>query len=207
MTTPHPRAAHAAVRYPRAFGGDDAALLHGLRHGDHEAQTELFRRHAPLVERLLVRVLGWDAELEDLVQEVFLRALRGLPSLRGDHESLRPWLRRVTVYTARETLRRRRVRRMLGTPANGELPEQAADAIDPARLQALRSTRRLLERLPATEGIPLTLRFIDGMELTEVAAACDVSLATTKRRLRKARTRFQKLAGRDPVLREYLPQP
>ena len=48
------------------------------------------------------------------------------------------------------------------------------------------------------------LRFVDGMELTEVAAACETSLATIKRRLARAGARFEAAARRQPVLEEWL---
>jgi RNA polymerase sigma-70 factor (ECF subfamily) len=61
--------------------------------------------------------------------------------------------------------------------------------------------------LPADERIPFALRFIDGMELTEVARACTVSLATIKRRLSRAEQRFTAFAALEPALAEWLSAP
>ena len=63
---------------------------------------------------------------------------------------------------------------------------------------------RVLDVLPVDERIPFALRFIDGMELTEVAAACDVSLATIKRRLARSEKRFVAVAARYPELGPWL---
>ena len=70
--------------------------------------------------------------------------------------------------------------------------------------EALEETYRVLDLMPADERIAFALRFVEGMELTEVADACGVSLATIKRRLSRAETRFVAMAGRREPLREWL---
>ena len=59
------------------FDSDDAAFVDSFRAGDRHAQAELYRRYATHIERVLYRVLGWDEEVLELVQEVFLRAIAG----------------------------------------------------------------------------------------------------------------------------------
>ena len=59
------------------------------------------------------------------------------------------------------------------------------------------------EQLPAKERVVFALRFIEGMDVTEVAALCEISPATVKRRTQSAQERFWRLAGRDPVLKEW----
>ena len=61
-----------------------------------------------------------------------------------------------------------------------------------------------LGRLPADERIAFALRFIDGMELVEAAAACRVSLSTFKRRMLRAERKFAERARREPALAEWL---
>jgi RNA polymerase sigma-70 factor (ECF subfamily) len=85
-----------------------------------------------------------------------------------------------------------------------ELPDVQASAAPPEVLDALRATYAALDKLPADERIAFALRFIDGMELTEVAAACDTSLATIKRRLARAGARFEVEARKHPVLEAWL---
>jgi RNA polymerase sigma-70 factor (ECF subfamily) len=70
--------------------------------------------------------------------------------------------------------------------------------------EALRTTYRLLSSLNIDEQIAFTLRFIEGMELREVAGACGVSLATTKRRLVRAEARFLALARLEPSLAQWV---
>jgi RNA polymerase sigma-70 factor (ECF subfamily) len=70
--------------------------------------------------------------------------------------------------------------------------------------EAVRATYRVLAALPVDERIPFALRFIEGMELTEVARACDVSLATVKRRLTSAQKKFAKIASTYPELSDWV---
>jgi RNA polymerase sigma-70 factor (ECF subfamily) len=64
----------------------------------------------------------------------------------------------------------------------------------------MRCTYLVLNELPADERIAFALRFIDGMELVELAEACCTSVATVRRRLRRAEERFVRKARRYPVL-------
>ncbi len=85
-----------------------------------------------------------------------------------------------------------------------ELPERGVEPHDALATETLRATYRVLERMGSDERIAFALRFIDGMELTEVAQASRVSLATVKRRLNRAHTQFQELAKSEPALAEWL---
>ena len=70
--------------------------------------------------------------------------------------------------------------------------------------EAVRATYRVLDAFPEDERIAFSLRFISEMQLTEVAAACRVSLATIKRRLARAEKRFVEAARNHPALCERL---
>jgi RNA polymerase sigma-70 factor (ECF subfamily) len=120
-----------------------------------------------------------------------------------DPSRLRGWLSQVAVFTARGIIRRRRRRRWLRFYAPEDVPEESASATQPVH-DALRRARAILDRMDVDDRIAFALRFIDGMELTEVADACQVSLATIKRRLAAARARFEDAARHDPVLGEML---
>lgn len=181
----------------------DGQLVEAAVRGDEAAAGEIFDRHAPRVRRVLARVLGPDGDLQDLVQDVFVFALRDLSKVR-DPDALGAWLTGVAVHTARRAIRKRTRWRWIRFFAPEDVPEQPSDGHDHDASEALVATFRILDRLPADERIAFSLRFLDGMELTEVAAACDVSLATVKRRLRRAEDTFRAAAANDPALRDRL---
>lgn len=184
-------------------GLDDRALVLALRAGHPAAKAELFDRHAQAVERILLRILGSDAELGDLLHEVFVRALEFIHTLE-DPDALKSWLTGIAVITARECLRRRARGRWLRFLAPSDLPEPAASSPSPEVVQALRATYAVLDRLGTDDRIAFALRFIEGLELADVARACKVSLNTIKRRLARAEQRFLAIAKREPALEDWL---
>jgi RNA polymerase sigma-70 factor (ECF subfamily) len=163
----------------------------------------LYERHAPAVHRALRSTLGPDADLPDLLQDVFLRALDNIAEL-DDYERLRGWLSSIAVFTARALIRRRARRAWLSlfSPQRAALQEQAPPSTE-ARL-ALREVYELLDRLPVDERMAFALRIIDGLTLPEAAEACRVSLATFKRRLARAERAFVQAAEQRPALQPWL---
>ncbi len=155
--------------------------------------------------RILVRILGQDSELEDVHHEVFVRALSSIETLE-DPACLTKWMVSVAVFSARTCLQRRYRGRWLAFLAPDELDESAAarDERDGDARAELDLTYSVLARLPSDERIVFTLRFVEGMALAELASACNTSLATVKRRLKRAESRFLGLARRHPVLSDWL---
>lgn len=200
---PLPRRPRERQRAGIGFAGDRAVLVAGLRRGDEGAAAAFFHEYSSLVQRTLARILGADPDLPDAMQEVFLRALRSADHIR-EPQALTEWLRRLTVFTAMDWLRSRRRRRwlLLLEPAHLHRPPFAV--VDESGRDALRATYRVLDRMNAEDRTVFALRFLDGLELTQLADACDCSLATVKRRLGRARKRFEAVAQREPALQTWL---
>jgi RNA polymerase sigma-70 factor, ECF subfamily len=186
-----------------AFAGTDAEIVDGVRRGDPGARGAFYDRHADHVHRVLYRTLGFHPDLADLHHDVFVRALTSLQRL-DDPSALKGWLTMIAVHVARSAIARRKRRSWLWFFPGKDLPEVDSGAASGEVLDALRATYQALDRLPVDERIAFALRFVDGMELTEVAAACDTSLATIKRRLARAGARFEAEARRRPVLAPWL---
>ena len=196
--------ARLAPVVPLFAAGSDEALVAALRAGDPRARAQLFDAYGPHVQRVLARVLGVDQELSDLLHDVFVEAFSSFDRL-SDPRALRGWLTTIAVFTARGCIRKRKRRswlRFFG--AGDDLPEVAAPAGQSEAALALRQVQAVLDRMPDDDRIAFALRFLDGMELTEVAEACQVSLATIKRRLVRAEERFRREAAREPALARWL---
>jgi RNA polymerase sigma-70 factor (ECF subfamily) len=183
--------------------GDDRALVKALLDGHRAAKAELFDRYAPHVERILIRILGHDHELADLLHEVFARSLAGLGTLE-DPSALKGWLTGITVFTARECIRRRVRGRWLRFFAPEDLPDIETITTDEETREALRITYALLDRLGPDDRIAFALRFFEGLEIVSIASACGVSINTAKRRIVRAQRRFVALAEREPALKGWL---
>ena len=174
----------------------DAAsnLLEGLGERAPWAERLLVQRYAAVVERILSRILGSTAELDDLAQEVFVRVFDRVALLR-DPQALGGFVSSITVFVAREAIRAKRRRWWLSLFAADQPPEVELSGVDPVAREAVRAFYEVVGKLPDDERIAFCLRYVEGMELSEIAAACETSLSTLKRRLRDAERRFSRLAG------------
>jgi RNA polymerase sigma-70 factor (ECF subfamily) len=184
------------------FEGDDAALVDGVRAGRVDALAALYDRHVDAVHGVVFRVLGPDRDHDDVVQDVFVRALESLPRLR-DPSVLRSWLVGIAVMTIRIHLQRRRRQRWLRFLPSHELPEPAAPS-DDAASDELKEVWRILAELPPDERIALVLCRVEGLALDDAAAACAMSVATLRRRLARGEAKFLARAARRPGLSRWL---
>jgi RNA polymerase sigma-70 factor (ECF subfamily) len=188
------------VSLPTARAGQaptDGALVVAARAGQEWAREALFRRHGPLVNGLAYKLMGRDADVDDLVQETFVQALASLRSLRNE-QTFSSWIAAITVRTAHKVLRRRRLMERLGLRSSEGLDWDAlvSKSAPPDVHADLMRLYRIVETLPLKVRIPLVLRRVDGATLPEIAHMTDCSLATVKRRLAEGERRLQEsLAG------------
>ena len=145
----------------------------------------LFRRYSPYVACIGLRLLGRDDELDDLVQDVFLEAHRGLKSVR-ESGAIKGWLARICVRRAVRRLRRRRLRAFLSLDALAHDPRLVAPGASPEARAEVSQLYGQLERLPALERVVWALRYLEGDSLDEIATLCACSKSTVQRRLRAA---------------------
>jgi RNA polymerase sigma-70 factor (ECF subfamily) len=180
-------------------GPSDAALVLSARDGESWAQEALFRRHASMVNGLAYRLMGRDADVDDIVQEAFVQAFQSLRRLQ-DPQSFAKWLGSIVVHVSSKNLRRRKLLTRLGLRRSSEpidVEAAASHTAGPEVMAELRRVYQALERLPVDLRVALVLRNIEGMSLDEVATALGVSLATAKRRIAAAEEQLaNKLAGR-----------
>lgn len=146
---------------------------------------EAFRRFAPYVARVGTRILGRTDDLQDLVQDVFLAAHKGMWRLR-DAGATKGWLATVTVRIARRKLRAAKVRAFFGFGKTPETDQAIDPGASPEDRALLSSIYRVLEGVPAEQRIAWALHRIEGESLERVAEMTDCSLATVKRRIAAA---------------------
>jgi RNA polymerase sigma-70 factor (ECF subfamily) len=201
-----PAIAHRKVsvsRFPPERLGD-SELVEAVAQGDATAIGVVWDRYAHLVRGVLRSNLGFDAAVEDLLQEVFIAFLRNASTLRNP-AALRAYLVSIAVRLVLVELRRRRVRRWVTLSPRGEVPELASASPDFDGALALRALDRILEKLPARQRVAFVLRQVHGLEITEVAAALHVSDSTVKREVSRARHAIAVRAKRsEPRLWAYI---
>jgi RNA polymerase sigma-70 factor, ECF subfamily len=172
--------------HPAPVSSPDAVLLERMRRGNERAFADLYARHARYLAGAVYRIMGNDADLDDIVQETFVDAASG-PAPEPELE-VRAWLVRIAVRHAKKILARRRRRRWFGF----ELSKVAPAMVDPRQSGAAEDLYDALDRMAPDVRIPWILHRIEGESLDEVAKYCGVSLATVKRRIGKADERLER---------------
>jgi RNA polymerase sigma-70 factor, ECF subfamily len=181
---------------------DDAALVYALLQGDLGAPSTLFDRYGSHIQRVLARMLGYaEPERVDLLHDVFVRALERVQDLKNPR-ALKSWLTGIAVFTAQEWIRRRK---RVGPPlAPDDAAEREAVSTPPEATEAVRSFYAVMDRFSGDERAVFILRFVEGMNLNEVAEACGISVSTARRRIGRADDRFRQMLAEYPALLERL---
>ncbi|NBD10828.1 MULTISPECIES: RNA polymerase sigma factor [Corallococcus] len=202
-----PVAASPHGRSSAQVGETDAVADVVLRatRGETSAFNELYRRTRPLVARLVAGFGTLDAdEVEDVLQESYVRAFRGLPRLK-EAGAFTPWLLTIARNRARTRLERRTLLRRL----EEDLPDPAPETVPPMppALQVERDiavVRQLIAELPeGEEKKTVQLFYIEGqLTAREIAHQLGVGKSTVTMRLERFRGRIKRellqrvLAGR-----------
>ena len=152
---------------------------------------QVFRRYAPYVARIATRLLGTHGEVDDLVQDVFLEAHRGLASVHTP-AALGGWLARICVRRATRRLRRRKLLAWLSLDSVNERELPVLPGVSADEHAEANRLYRTLDRLPAEERVAWLLRHVEGETLDDMVALCGCSKSTVQRRLSRAEAQLSR---------------
>jgi RNA polymerase sigma-70 factor (ECF subfamily) len=174
---------------------DDVRLVRRIRDGDQAAFEELVRRTWPRVAHIAGRFFREADAIDEIAQEVFVKAFVALGSWEA-RVPLQHWLSRIAVNACYDELRRRK---RTAAPASREpAPEPAGDP----RLWEREETRiwaaEVLARLPAAERLVLTLTVLEDLSVAEVAELTGWSKVNVKVRAFRARRKLKQLLAEAP---------
>jgi RNA polymerase sigma-70 factor (ECF subfamily) len=191
-----------SVRILAGHGVDDesdAVLVDALQRGEVRAELVAWNRFGPGVDGTLRRLLGPGPDLEDLMQEVFLRFFRRIGTLR-EPAAVRGFLTGICLHVVQGEIARRRRRRMLSLTVASEANEATSRAPDVDAREAVSRYYRLLDQLSSRDRSLFVSRTIEGLSLESVASLHSVSVSTAQRRIRRAGKRIAVLVRHDPIL-------
>ena len=175
----------------------DLGVLRKAQRGDERAFSLILRAYETPVFNYVMRLVGDRTLAEDLTQEVFLRVFQGLPgfSLRSKFTT---WLFQVTKNRVLDELRanERRPRSVAGL--EDIAPLETVDA-PLERLETIDGLWRAVEGLSVDLKMALLLRDVVGLSYTEIADSLEVTLATVKWRIYKAREEVQLALAREGI--------
>jgi RNA polymerase sigma-70 factor (ECF subfamily) len=167
--------------------GDESLVTLAVQ-GDTRAAEMLYRRHAGFALNLAVRIAGSSNDVEDIVHDAYLRAFDNLATLRNPR-AFKSWLGSIVVHAVRSRLRRQRLMRVFGVGRGADaidIDAIASEEASPRARAELAQVYALLQTLSPDDRIAWTLRFVEGHDLRAAAELCECSLATIKRRIRRA---------------------
>ncbi|WP_417068038.1 RNA polymerase sigma factor RpoE [Niveibacterium terrae] len=174
----------------------DQQLVERVQRGDKQAFGLLVTKYQRKLSRLLSRMIRDPAEVEDVVQEAFIKAYRALSSFRGE-SAFYTWLYRIGINTAKNylvSLGRRASSRsdIQSEDAEGfEDAEQLRDIDTPERLmmsrQVVEAVDEAMEHLPEELRMAIVLREIEGLSYEEIAATMGCPIGTVRSRIFRAR--------------------
>jgi RNA polymerase sigma-70 factor (ECF subfamily) len=175
----------------------DHGVLRKAQRGDERAFTLIVRAYETPVYNYVLRLVGDRALAEDLTQEVFLRVYQGLPkfSLRSKFTT---WLFQVTKNRVLDELRANERRPRLTIALEDGPPLEVLDAPF-ERIEAMDAVWRSVANLTADLKMALLLRDVVGLSYTEIADSLEITLATVKWRIYKAREEVQLALAREGI--------
>lgn len=172
----------------------DVLTLAAARRGDRRAFERLYRRHAPDVHGLCLRMTGRRDVAEDCTQEAFIAAWRALPRFEA-RSRFSTWMHRIAVNAV---LARRRGLAAAGEQASVPIEDiepllaESADAAGPLDLE------RAIERLPEGARHVLVLVGLYGHSHEEAGEMLGIASGTSKAQLHRARQLLARQLGLDP---------
>jgi RNA polymerase sigma-70 factor (ECF subfamily) len=174
----------------------DIELVRRVRQGDEAAFRRVVDIHGPRLYLLAMSMLGNREDAQDVVQETFVGAFRGLRGFQG-RSTVKTWLTRILMNNVANLRRSRHLRKTLPL---GEAEEQLGEALAELATETGRADVRMdiaavLSRLPQEHREVIVLREIQSMTYDEIAAALGVPRGTVESRLFRARQKLKEILG------------
>lgn len=167
---------------------DEPQLIQRASEGDGTAVRTLYERYAPRVFAVVRRIAGDDDTAHDYAQEAWIRAIRALPSFRGDAR-FSTWLHRIAVNSALQGQRKAATRDRRRAP----MPNTVAEAPAPGDTLLEDRLQGALDQLPDGMRQVIILHDVEGYTHEEIGELLGVAAGTSKSQLFKARAKMREM--------------
>jgi RNA polymerase sigma-70 factor (ECF subfamily) len=199
LTTLQSEAQLPAVSFSDTRPTSDDALVELVLNGDETAFAEIFDRYKRHVTRTVGRFFSERPEVEEHVQQAFVKTYTSLERYRGGEDnSFAAWITRITVNICYDEFRRRQRR---GQSLSAEMTTDEIDYVDTIvdgrerspeqQLAASEMAERVLSTLDPMDRIAMTLVYSEDRSLAEVASMLDISVSNLKSRLFRCRNHIK----------------
>jgi RNA polymerase sigma-70 factor (ECF subfamily) len=174
----------------------DMELVRRVRKGDEAAFRRVVDIHGPRLYLLAMSMLGNSEDAQDVVQETFVGAFRGLRGFQG-RSTVKTWLTRILMNNVADLRRRGRLRKTLPLDEAAEQlgASPARRVTETGRADMRMDIAAVVGRLPEEHRTVIVLREVQGMTYEEIAAALGVPRGTVESRLFRARQKLKEILG------------
>ena len=175
---------------------DQEHIIARARRGDADAFEQLVEAYRNQVFRLALRMCGNEADADEVAQEAFLSAWKGLPNFRGESR-FSTWLYQLTTHAVIDLMRREKRQAAaedideITTADDGPSPQQQA-----GRAETRREVRAALMQLPEEYRQVLLLRFMQELSYEEIGQTLKLPAGTVKSRLNRAKAQLKDILSR-----------
>ncbi|MEK6754621.1 MAG: sigma-70 family RNA polymerase sigma factor [Bacteroidota bacterium] len=180
----------------------DEVLITLFQQGERSAFRVLVERYQSRIKNLIYSIFHEPDVIDDLAQEVFIKAYEALPHFRFQ-SSFYTWLYRIAVNRSRDELRKRKVRRLFSLQALLESSDHELGsklAVEPRDTEVQELIASALKTLPERFRTVIILKDIDGLSYEEIAEVLQCEMGTVKSRLFRARAMLRNVLK--PLLEE-----
>jgi RNA polymerase sigma factor (sigma-70 family) len=166
-------------------------LVERCKSGDSIAQEEIYRRYAKNMYNTAFRILGHNAEAEDVLQESFLEVFTKISDYRGD-STFGAWLKRIVINRSISVLRRRKLELVDNSNFENIAEEDLEFEIKDVNEDMVKWVKRGIENLPDGYRIVLSLYLLEGYDHVEIAQILNISESTSKTQYSRAKAKLKK---------------
>ncbi len=201
LATMSDKSADASAVAEDATGSASAAAPRAMP----KSFDKLVADHQDQITRLVHRLLGWSGDVEDVVQDVFVDALKSYSNFHGRSRAI-TWFTRIAINRCRSHQRRRWIRRMLPLPqsehtrfASGSRGgEREAFQFQIESQETSSQVHAAIRQLKQTDRELIVLRYLEEQSIDEIAHTLGKSTGAVNVRLNRARARLEKILA--PIL-------
>lgn len=165
-------------------------LVERCKSGDSIAQEEIYRRYAKNMYNTAFRILGHNAEAEDVLQESFLEVFTKIGDYRGD-STFGAWLKRIVINRSISLLRKRKLEFIDNSNFENIAEDDLDFEINNVNEDMVKWVKRGIENLPDGYRLVLSLYLLEGYDHVEIAQILNISESTSKTQYSRAKAKLR----------------
>jgi RNA polymerase sigma-70 factor (ECF subfamily) len=177
------------------YSAEESHLINRCLQGDRKAQYQLYKRYCDAMYNVCYRMLGTEAEAEDILQESFMDIFRRLDSFRGE-SSLGAWIKRIVINHCLNVYKKRKIKfEEISEQVNEIQYHESPD--DDHILYEVKRVKEAIMKLPDGYRQVLTLYLIEGYDHAEISDILGIQETGSKSQYSRARAKLKAMLSEE----------